>query len=161
MRHWNGPSNFPECNHPTFLPYLWGIETYRILQGVGYGAGFYPTYEALKHKTAPMSASTTRPFLPYLWGIETLYKILRVGRKYIRFYPTYEALKPLNELFFFDLLVEFLPYLWGIETDNPVSIETVSDLVFTLPMRHWNGGVLWTAILIPASFYPTYEALKL
>jgi len=55
----------------------------------------------------------------------------------------------------------FWAYLWGIETDGHSLFLCHLYLVLSLPMRNWNLGLLDKNIMLPYSFEPTYEELKL
>ena len=122
-------------------------------------AGFYLTYEELKHKYIKRAPTLEYGF--YLTYEELKHITFVDNIQYQnRFYLTYEELKPIYCLPVFKQLIAILSYLWGIETvkkgtfaSSPIAIlsylwgiETAFTYIgnffpcidFILPMRNWN-----------------------
>ncbi len=143
---------------------------------------FYSTYEALKL----VSFNSTSFFLEIFtlpmrhWNVKLAKATLNDS---LHFYSTYEALKRISLQLITTPPPTFLLYLWGIETFCRLPVISGRNLIFTLPMRHWNFSnlspirvvmpwfllYLWGIETIKnknwrckmQNFYSTYEALKL
>ena len=78
--------------------------------------GFYSTYEELKLDSVQTAVDPIQSF-----------------------YSTYEELKRSKKCYRYFAFAKFLQYLWGIETFSFLLLFFLSHLVFTVPMRNWNG----------------------
>ena len=118
MRHWNPEGrDWRLLQSSLFLPYLWGIETYKIHNYIEEGL----------------------QFLPYLWGIETRLFLLPCADSRKSFYPTYEALKHFSPSFTLSIkFISFYPTYEALKQSKILLSYNLSIIVFTLPMRHWN-----------------------
>ncbi len=125
----------------TFLPYLWGMETF-------------------KHHSNRWQGTM---FLPYLWGMETNGIKNELASMFTSSYRTYEEWKPCicstascNSLSSYRTYEEwklkrrdwddkernwFLPYLWGMETIAFSKVAKVDPWVLTVPMRNGNLNI--------------------
>jgi len=116
MRNWNcGIPNAREAIR-SFIPYLWGIETYFYNALEIEPTCLFRTYEELKLKFFCFGSFWQHPFIPYLWGIET-YKSLAAHPVKWNVYSVPMRnwnCSPLPYLIYD--FHEFIPYLWGIET---------------------------------------------
>ncbi len=123
MRNWNPSKQLLNRRLPSFLAYLWGIETYFWFAVVCRWQRFLAYLWGIETRRSRGSRAVGYSFLAYLWGIET--PIVAVA---VHLYPT------------------FLAYLWGIETPYPGSNLRYYGPVFSVPMRNWNltGPTPWS-----------------
>jgi len=119
----------------SFLPYLWGMETYLILRSIIPTTRSYRTYEEWK--------------LMIVVGVATWLKSS---------YRTYEEWKLPSGSFVKMISCGFLPYLWGMETKK-VQYWGLGEWVLTVPMRNGNNK---DHLFIDNSLssYRTYEEWK-
>ena len=77
----------------SFLPYLWGMETYFVLCVIVHHRKFLPYLWGMETDFEPGWVCGNYVFLPYLWGMETPALKLELPVK-ISSYRTYEEWKP-------------------------------------------------------------------
>jgi len=102
----------------TFLPYLWGMETSNSGKTSFIASSSYRTYEEWKHMITGSLEEHPFSFLPYLWGMETQLRSKTPirGRR-------------------------FLPYLWGMETSAKNSNKSMECICSYRTYEEWKHAL--------------------
>jgi len=126
-----------------FLPYLWGMETYKANYKISRDNEFLPYLWGMETYKANYKISRDNEFLPYLWGMETWIPSLSQILDDHTFLPYLWGMETIMRFMVKSVVIwKFLPYLWGMETLTSKQHHKHPRQVLTVPMRNGNPSTM-------------------